>query len=230
MPTPLLNYDFTGSAGVLPSPWTQMALAAQTLNLDGSGHGKSSGVSAGPDILAFDGVHTYDANQYALVTINGGLNATTEYAEVGVRIQLSGSGSGGNGLGKSGYWFYTDGKSGGGANSTELSILWNGAVTVLANFATTFAAGDVMKIDIVGNIITCYKNGVSIGTHDISGDTNKITTGGAAGAGTGPFGTNTVTIDNFEGGNTANAGVAPAEDDAYMPMAAPAAGPNLLLY
>ena len=60
------------------------------------------------------------------------------------------------------YLFYTDGAAGSG--HTEVAKNINGSQTTIRSFATTFAAGDIIKISAVGTTITCYKNGVALGS------------------------------------------------------------------
>lgn len=182
---------FTGGAAVLANPpWTQAALSARTLNVDGSGSGKASAIDAGFDIIAYDNSNTYSADQYAQVVIAGGLQSANNWAEVFVRC----SGSGGT---FAGYQFITDGAVGGGAAHTELWYYSGGVATLLRNFAVTFVTNDVMRIEVSGTTITCYQNGVSIGTQVDS----HVAGPGAGGAGVFNTSSNNVLLDTFESGN-----------------------------
>lgn len=183
------NESFGALAGVLATPpWTQANLVATTLNTDGSGHGKASGTSA-TDILAYNNSNTFTNDQSAQVTINAGLASLTNYASVVLR----GSGSGAS---FAGYEIYTDGQTG--STHTELAKFASGSPTVLTNFAATFAAGDVLKATIVGNVITVYKNGVSVGTFT---DGGAAPPAGAPGCGVTNTGANNVLLTNFQGDN-----------------------------
>jgi uncharacterized protein YjdB len=88
------------------------------------------------------------------------------------------------------YLFYTDGLAG--ASHTEVAKNINGNQITFKSFPVTFAAGDIIKISAVGTTITCYKNGVSIGSI-----TDSSLPGGAPGIGV--YGS-TVTVDDWEGG------------------------------
>ena len=171
---------FTGSAAALSGPWTQQR-SAGTVNKNGAGAGIGS-VNA-KDLHAFWNAATFNNDQYSQLRIAGGLTSYTQYAIVLVRASGAGDAADNN------YAFATDGSSG--AGHTDLSKNINGTQTILRNFATTFVAGDVMKIDVVGTLITCYKNGVSIGTY-----TDASLASGSPGVGM--YGS-TVTIDDWEG-------------------------------
>jgi len=177
--------NFSGTSGALPNPpWTQQRTSA-TVRRNGSGLGIGS---ANPnDLHAFYNGATFNSDQYSQVRIAGGLASNKQYAIVLVRA----SGVG-DALEKN-YAFATDGGSG--ATHTDLSRNINGTQTILRNFATTFAAGDVMKIDVVGTLVTCYKNGVSLGTY-----TDASLASGSPGVGM--YGSS-VTIDDWEGGSLA---------------------------
>lgn len=183
------NESFGALPGALPTPpWTQANLVAVTLNTDGSGHGKASAASA-TDILAYGNSNTFTNDQSAQVTINAGLASLTNYASVVLR----GSGSGAS---FAGYEIYTDGQTG--STHTELAKFASGSPTVLTNFATTFGAGDVLKATIVGNVITVYKNGVSVGTFT---DGGAAPPAGAPGCGVTNTSANNVLLTNFQSDN-----------------------------
>jgi hypothetical protein len=202
--TALLVEAFGAGAGVLATPWTQAALSGTTLNTDGAGHGKASAADASFDCMAYDGVHVYQNDQYGQVQIAGGLTSGVSYAIVLVRC----SGSGGS---FQGYEFITDG-SAAGAGHTELYKYLAGVGSVKANFLTGFTTNDVMKIDVVGNLFTVYKNGVSIGTF-----TDSVSPIASGAPGCGVFNTtNNALLDNFEGGDFLN--VAPRIARAIAPQ------------
>lgn len=182
--------SFTGGAGVLGNPpYTQANIGSsgKTVNLDGAGSAKASAVDASLDIAAYDNSNTYNNDQYAFATISGGLASGTNYAEIFVRCT-------GTGATFKGYQFLTDGASG--AGHTELWLYSGGTGTLLRNFATTFTTGDVMKIDVVGTTITCYKNGASLGTQS-----NAVATTGAPGIGMFNGSANNLLLDTFEAGS-----------------------------
>jgi uncharacterized protein YjdB len=174
---------FTGASGTLPTPpWTQQR---STATVRRTGSGTAIGSSSPNDIHAFWNASTFSSDQYSQIRIAGGLGRWAQYAIVTVRASGSGDAADNN------YAFATDGSSG--ATHTDLSKNINGKQTILRNFETTFAAGDVMKIDIVGTLITCYKNGVVLGTF-----TDGTLSSGSPGVGM--FGSS-VTIDDWEGGS-----------------------------
>ena len=172
--------SFTGSLAPLSGSWTQQRTAG-TVNRNGAGVGVGS-VNA-KDLHAFWNATTFNSDQYSQVRIAGGLTPYTQYAIVLVRASGAGDAADNN------YAFATDGSSG--LGHTDLSKNIKGVQTIFRNFATTFAAGDVMKIDIVGTLITCYKNGVALGTY-----TDASLSSGSPGIGM--YGS-TVTIDDWEG-------------------------------
>lgn len=197
---------FGAAAGVLGNPpWTQAALSATTLNYDGAGSGKASAFDASFDVIAYDNSNTYPADQYAQVVIAGGIFSGQQYAEVFVRC----SGTGGT---FKGYQFLTDGKTGGGAGSTELWVYSGGTATVLTNFAVTFVAGDVMRIEVKGTTVECFRNGVSLGTF-----TDSVAVSGAPGCGVFNSASSQVTLDNFEGGSLASSPWAPEPIQSWVP-------------
>ena len=193
---------FTGPRGTLANPpWTQQRTAG-TVNRNGSGLGKGS--PSPNDLHAFWNAATFSNDQYSQVKIAGGLASHSQYAIVLVRASGVGDAAGKN------YAFATDGGSG--ATHTDLSKNINGTQTILRNFATTFATGDVMKIDVVGTLITCYKNGASIGTYSDA----SLASGSP---GVGMYGS-TVTIDNWEGGSYVAKAPAPVATMTVSPSSA----------
>jgi uncharacterized protein YjdB len=135
-------------------------------------------------LLVFWNADTISNDQYSQVRIAGGLASLTQYVEITVRATGAGDAS------YKSYVFYSDGVAG--SSHTEVAKIINGAWTTLRNFSTSFAVGDVMKIGVVGTTITCYKNGVSIGTV-----TDASLTSGSPGVGV--YG-NIVTVDDWQGG------------------------------
>ena len=93
------------------------------------------------------------------------------------------------------YAFYTDGVAG--AGHSEVAKVINGSWTTLRSFASTFLAGDIIKISVVGATVTVYKNGVALGSVT---DTSLP----AGSPGVGVYG-NLATIDDWEGGTLTSA-------------------------
>jgi hypothetical protein len=78
------------------------------------------------------------------------------------------------------------------------SYLWKriaGSLTLLQNLSTTFTNGDIARIEITGNTIKAFKNGVQIGTDQASG--GELTTGSAGVMCLAA----TASLDNWEGGD-----------------------------
>lgn len=71
------------------------------------------------------------------------------------------------------YFLSTDGLSGSG--HTFIGKFIAGALTTLQAISTTFAPGDVMRLEVEGNTLRAYKNGVQVGTDQASG--SELTTG-----------------------------------------------------
>lgn len=179
-----------GSSGVLPSTWTQGALVAQTLNLDGAGNIKASAVGAN-EVVGYRNENVFNPDHYSKATIRGGLASGTNYAEVWARVS-------GTNTTLNGYAFFTDGVSGTG--HTAIDKWTNGVGAEIAAIATTFATGDEMKIAVVGPLISVYKNGALVGSFS---DASFPT--GSPGLAVVNSGTNNVVLQNFEGGNVAEA-------------------------
>jgi hypothetical protein len=172
-----------------------MLLTAQTVNRTGSGTGKSSAVTTN-DAMVFDNSNVYSNEQYSQLQLVSGLAAGAEFFAVGVRMSLTGAGGG-----KGAYWFETDGGASG-FEHNALSILWNGNWTILALLTAPggWVNGDIMRLEARGTLLTVYKNGQVLGNYDTKNDPNQISSG-AAGFGLGAFVSNTVTVDNWEGGS-----------------------------
>jgi uncharacterized protein YjdB len=173
--------SFTGTAAPLSGSWSQQRTSG-TINKNGLGRGVGS--ANAKDLFAFWSANTFSNDQYSQATITGGLSGGSQYVQIIVRATGTGDGRYSN------YLFYTDGASGGG--HTEVAKNINGAQTTFRSFAVTFATGDIIKISAVGTTITCYKNGVAIGSV-----TDSSLPGGSPGIGV--YGS-TVTVDNWEGG------------------------------
>ena len=173
---------FTGAAGALSVPWTQQRTSG-TMNRNGAGLGIGS-VNA-KDLFAFWNANTFGNDQYSQVRIAGGLSSGSQYVQIIVRASGTGDGSYKN------YLFYTDGLAG--AGHTEVAKNINGTQITFKSFATTFATGDAIKISAVGTTITCYKNGIALGTI-----TDSSLPSGSPGVGV--YG-NGVTVDDWEGGS-----------------------------
>jgi len=145
---------FAGTAGALSGTWTQQR-SAGTVNRNGLGVGVGS-VDA-KDIYAFWNASTFTNDQYSQVRIASGLRSGSQYVEVTVRAGGTGDASHSN------YLFSSDGASG--VGHTELWKTVAGTPTLLRSFAATFATNDVMRIEAKGQTITCFKNGVSLGSY-----------------------------------------------------------------
>ena len=126
----------------------------------------------------------YNANHYSQMKLT-----STPSREVGgpaVRVQLNGSEI-------NGYILDV-------VNSTTAAIWVRYGTSgtwqqVGANFTGTFASGDVYKLAISGNVLTVYRNGVSLGTRTDAN--NRIPSGGAPGMSISYPGT----WDDWQGGN-----------------------------
>lgn len=177
---------FSGAAGPLTATWTQQRTQG-TLNKNGSGVG--IGTVDALDLFAYWSANTFTADQYSQARIAGGLVNNKQLVQVIVRA--SGTGD----TNYSDYSFYTDGL--GGNWHTEVDKVIRGAWISLKSFPVTFTTGDVMKISVVGTTITCYKNGVALGTV-----TDASLSSGSPGVGV--YG-NTVTVDDWEGGSLVTA-------------------------
>jgi uncharacterized protein YjdB len=173
--------SFAGTAGPLSGTWTQQRTSG-TVNRNGSGIG--SGTVNALDLFAFWSGNTFTADQYSQVRIAGGL---VDHQQL---VQIIARASGVGDANYSNYTFYTDGIPG--QWHTELDKVVKGVWIPLRYFNTGFTTGDVMKISVVGTTITCYKNGVSLGTIT---DTSLPT----GSPGVGVYG-NTVSVDDWEGG------------------------------
>ena len=176
---------FTGATGALSGSWTQQRTSG-TINRNGSGLGVGS-LNA-KDLFAFWSANAFNNDQYSQARIAGGLSSGSQYVTIIARASGKGDAA------YKGYLCYTDGIAG--AGHTEVAKNINGTQITLRNFATTFATGDVIKIGVVGTTVTCYKNGVALGSV-----TDAALPGGSPGVGV--YG-NTVTIDDWEGGSSAS--------------------------
>ena len=128
----------------------------------------------------------YSANHYSQIKLTSAPSG--EVGGPAVRVQLNGSEI-------NGYIFTV-------LNSTTAAIwvryssvpdTWQQVGT---NFTGTFASGDVYKLEIKGNVLTVYRNGVSLGTR--TDTSNRIPSGGAAGMSI----VNPGTWDDWQGGDT----------------------------
>lgn len=184
--------DFTGTAGNLSASWTQQR-TTRRLQRNGSGVGIQDATDAS-DVNAFWNADTFANDQYSqLVLVDRGDGA------FGVTVRAANTGD----SAWDAYEFYTDTISGGG--HTELAVIVNGASTVLRSYATTVAAGNTIKLDVVGTTLTAYKNGVSLGTQS-----DSTYSSGSAGINSWSGNTTRPTFDNWEGGNIGGAVVATA--------------------
>ena len=190
--------SFTGTVAPLSVTWTQQR-SAGTMNRNGLGAGVGS-VNA-KDLFAFWSGNTFSADQYSQTKIVGGLSPWAQFVQIIVRASGSGDGIYSN------YLFYTDGAAG--AGHTEVAKNINGTQITFKSFPVTFVAGDVIKIAVTGSTITCYKNGVAIGSVvDVSLKSGS--------PGVGVYG-NSVRVDDWEGGSIVAAPPAPVASVAVSP-------------
>ena len=110
----------------------------------------------------------YGTNHYSQMKLTS--IPSTEVGGPAVRLQSNGSVI-------NGYFFTV-------LNSTTavIAVRYGSSGTdqqVGANFTGTFASGDVYKLAINGNVLTAYKNGVSLGTR--TDGNNRVPSGGSAG-------------------------------------------------
>ena len=84
-----------------------------------------------------------------------------------------------------------------------------------SNFTGTFASGDVYKLAINGNVLTAYRNGVSLGTRTDSN--NRVPSGGGAGMSI----TNPGTWDDWQGGDGDAAFAVTALTPQYVTVGSP---------
>jgi hypothetical protein len=183
---PSATEDFAGGAAALSGPWSQQR-TADTVNKNGSGVGVGS-INA-KDLFAFWKANAFGRDQYAQLTIAGGLTINSNWAYCTVRASGTTDATFNN------YTFFTDGTTGTG--HTGIATWINGVQVEILALATTFTTGDVMRIEARGTLVSAYKNGVLLGSVVNS---NAALAGGAPGCGV--FG-NAVTIDNWEGGDWA---------------------------
>ncbi len=193
--------SFTGTAAPLSATWSQQRTSG-AINKNGAGRGVGS-VNA-KDIFAFWSANTFSNDQYSQARITGGLSSGSQFIQIIVRATLTGDGRYNN------YLFYTDGVAG--ASHTEVAKNINGNQITFKSFPVAFAAGDIIKISAVGTTITCYKNGVAIGSI-----TDSSLPGGAPGVGV--YGS-TVTVDDWEGGTLVAAAPAAVAGVAVSPSSA----------
>jgi hypothetical protein len=170
---------FTGAAGALSGSWTQQN-GATTVNKNGSGIGVCSAAAQG---FAFWNADTFDPKQYAQLKVIQ-VTADTHYVDALVRA----SGVGGS---YNGYVIYTDGSSG--TLHTAIAKEVAGAETEILAISTTFASGDIVRLEIDGPNIAAYKNGVLIGSTSDS-------TFSSGSVGLGVFNT-AAQVDDWEGGS-----------------------------
>lgn len=93
--------------------------------------------------------NTFGADQESQVVV-GNLATGAQYASVAVRAS-----------GTRCYEAYTDGVAG--ALHTAIARIDAGVETEILTVATTFTAGDVLKLGIVGTTLQMYKNGTAVG-------------------------------------------------------------------
>jgi hypothetical protein len=129
----------------------------------------------------------YEAGQYAQFKISGA--TTTSSAAIGVAVR-------GNAYGINGYALVV---FGGGASRINIGLwkITNGAqsaITPTSSFPIP-AIGDVLRLEVQGDTLTVYNNGVSLGSW-----TDSDFTTGAPGI-AGGYGNTSLALDEWQGGN-----------------------------
>lgn len=121
------------------------------------------------DSYAFRNSETYSPDQYSKSNISVILQSSNNYVEQIVRW----SGAFGVGAGQSGYLVYTDGANG--AGNTAISKWVNDVQTDLQSLSPSFVNGSDILIEVIGNNLFVYKNGVRFGSNqtDNSNATGK---------------------------------------------------------
>ena len=121
----------------------------------------------------------------------------------------------------------------GGGWGLVLSNAAGNFITTIASTAYTYPGNGVtdhMIFEVQGNALRLYKNGSLF----VSGTDNTISAAGKPGvygsSGVVITATTGVHIENFLVSDFSASGNAPAEDDAYLPMAGIQPGPRLLIY
>jgi len=161
----------------LSASWTQQQ--ATTVKEDGAGLAFIN--SGATDDTAFWNADAFNNNQYGEVildTFAGGI------ARACVRC------AGTTAATKDYYAATTDG---------DIIMCLNGTLSTLFNGATTFAAGDTLRCEVVGTAITMFKNGASVGTATDSTLASGSAGFGGDGDGSGVF------FRSWAGGNLASA-------------------------
>lgn len=180
MPLPATD-TFVGAAGALAGSWTQQLLnPAVTLNRDGSGHATPSAFGT-LDTTAWWNADTFPADQYSQLVVVVSGNGSIE-----ALVRASGAVAASDNC----YIFYISGTAGCGFEK-----YLNGTVTALGTNATNNAVSDIIRLEVIGNVLTAKKNGAFIANQiDASIATGSAGIGIFVGTGTLP------SITTWEGG------------------------------
>lgn len=145
--------------------------------------------------------NTFGNDQESQVVV-GNISTNIRYSAVAVRAS-----------GTRCYEAYTDGASG--AGHTAIARIDAGVETEILAVATTFTAGDVLKLGIVGTTLQMYKNGTAVG----GTVTDATYASGQPGIGT----YDVATIDDWSASD--GAGSALALDESYWQAMEPQTNP-----
>lgn len=192
--------DFAGAQADLTTPWVQWRVtggAGKQMQRNGSGFAQA--LAANVDSGAIYN-NTVGADQYSqIVPQFTGPGDGSQYLYLMVRAPNTAD----SWLAGAFYWLFSDGGS-----DTEVVLATAGAnvfTTLSTDNSFTFAAGDVIKFEIVGATLKVYKNGSVVSSLTVTDAT--IATGFP---GFGAFGTGAPTMDSWQGGDVgANQNVAP---------------------
>jgi len=139
------------NVGIAVPPWTYPVFVFYPVG-DGAAHAKAQ--FTGNDCPAIWTADTFLADQYAQFTVESSpAGAGQDYANLILRAPNASSSTF-----PDCYVFYTDGVS-----DTEIGMLSGGSETLLASSSSvTYTPGDVFKFEVIGSVLTAYKNGTSI--------------------------------------------------------------------
>lgn len=172
--------SFTGTDGTSPpnSNWTNQDIGIQIKS------NAAASATNGSYGFAYWNADTFNNDQYSQCVL---VNAH----ESGPCVRMSGT--------NNAYSFHTRASGGG---TTKLFARLSGSFNLLTDFGSiAWVAGDVAKISVTGTTITCYRNGVSIGT----GTDSNLTSGSAGVLAL----ENVADVDTWEGGNVGGGGFTP---------------------
>lgn len=122
------------------------------------------------DSLAHWNADAFPNDQYSQVTILSAFPSNSKQAGVIVRATNSNN------------FYMARAQLGGSVWTTEIACIHGGSFVSFANNSTSWAVNDVMKLQVVGNVLTLLKNAVSVLTFT---DSSNFRTSGSAGIYTG---------------------------------------------